>query len=41
MALFKQKLLWIGIVIVRVVLIVFGAAMMGSILRTNKLTFGV
>ncbi|MCD9024803.1 YhgE/Pip domain-containing protein [Cohnella silvisoli] len=35
MAIFKQKLLWIGIVIVMVVLIVFGAAMMGSVLGTK------
>jgi YhgE/Pip-like protein len=34
-AIFKQKLLWIGIVIVMVVLIVFGAAMMGSVLGTK------
>ncbi|QJD85699.1 YhgE/Pip domain-containing protein [Cohnella herbarum] len=35
MAIFKQKLLWIGIIIVMVVLIVFGAAMMGSVLGTK------
>ncbi len=35
MALFKQRLLWIGIVIVMVVLIVFGAATMGSVLGTK------
>lgn len=34
-AIFKQKLLWIGIIIVMVVLIVFGAAMMGSVLGTK------
>jgi Sec-independent protein translocase protein TatA len=31
MGIFKQKLLWIGVVIVMVVIIVFGAAMMGSV----------
>ncbi|RED54509.1 ABC transporter permease [Cohnella lupini] len=35
MAIFKQKLLWIGVVIVTVVLVVFGAAMMGSVLGTK------
>ncbi|WP_256759574.1 DUF3533 domain-containing protein [Cohnella sp. WQ 127256] len=35
MAVFKQKILWIGIVIVMVVLIVFGVAMMGSVLGTK------
>ncbi|MBD0382028.1 YhgE/Pip domain-containing protein [Paenibacillus sedimenti] len=32
MAIFKQKMLWMGIVLVFVVLIVFGAAMMGTVL---------
>jgi len=32
MAIFKQKIIWIGTLIVLVVLVVFGAAMMGSVL---------
>jgi YhgE/Pip-like protein len=32
MALIKQKMLWIGIVVIFVILMVFGAAMMGSVL---------
>jgi len=35
MTLLKQKMLWIGIVIVMVVLIVFGVAMMGSVLGSK------
>ncbi|CAM3312812.1 ABC transporter permease [Paenibacillus lupini] len=35
MAIFKQKMLWIGILIVIVVLGVFGLAMMGSVLGTK------
>ncbi|GLX69925.1 YhgE/Pip domain-containing protein [Paenibacillus glycanilyticus] len=35
MAIFKQKILWIGILIVIVVLAVFGLAMMGSVLGTK------
>jgi YhgE/Pip-like protein len=35
MALIKQKMLWIGIIVIFVVLIVFGAAMMGSVLGAN------
>ncbi|MBO9605220.1 MAG: DUF3533 domain-containing protein [Paenibacillaceae bacterium] len=34
MAIFKQKFVWIGAVAVLVVLVVFGAAMMGSVLGT-------
>lgn len=32
MAIFKQKIIWVGVVLVLVVLVVFGAAMMGSVL---------
>ncbi|MFC5470744.1 YhgE/Pip domain-containing protein [Cohnella suwonensis] len=35
MAIFKQKITWIGTVVVLVVLVVFGAAMMGSVLGTK------
>ncbi|MBP1996044.1 YhgE/Pip domain-containing protein [Paenibacillus eucommiae] len=35
MAIFKQKMLWLGIVVVMVALVAFGAAMMGSVLGTK------
>ncbi len=35
MAIFKQKMVWIGMIVVLVVLAVFGAAMMGSVLGTK------
>ncbi|MGO4346091.1 YhgE/Pip domain-containing protein [Paenibacillus sp. MCAF9] len=35
MGIFKQKITWIGMLIVLVVLVVFGAAMMGSVLGTK------